>query len=187
MNSLAFPGSSYGSSIQVLRRQGSAPDAKASKSDLSVAGKEGRFQRHASGGRVRQAAHRTAAPPEVTAPPISAGHEFSVANLETGWTMCRANAGTLAVREFAAAVEPDYQLVTRQWNTSCAASRRARLLPKRPRGGWIGNTGFFFFYQRPAHHPGFPVPATHGLCQDDGVIGSMFYVMEMVDGRSSET
>ncbi|WP_354677989.1 phosphotransferase [Cupriavidus plantarum] len=30
---------------------------------------------------------------------------------------------------------------------------------------------------------GFPVPAVHGLCTDDTVIGSWFFVMDMVDGR----
>lgn len=30
---------------------------------------------------------------------------------------------------------------------------------------------------------GFPVPAVLGLCTDDAVIGSWFYVMELVDGR----
>lgn len=30
---------------------------------------------------------------------------------------------------------------------------------------------------------GFPVPRVHALCTDDGVIGSSFYVMEMVEGR----
>lgn len=32
------------------------------------------------------------------------------------------------------------------------------------------------------HPAGFPVPAPLALCQDDGVIGSAFYVMEMVEG-----
>ena len=31
----------------------------------------------------------------------------------------------------------------------------------------------------------FPVPHVHALCTDDAVIGSWFYVMDMVDGRSS--
>ncbi len=31
---------------------------------------------------------------------------------------------------------------------------------------------------------GFPVPRQYGLCEDDGVIGSAFYVMEMVEGRT---
>jgi len=30
---------------------------------------------------------------------------------------------------------------------------------------------------------GFPVPLTYGLCEDDSIIGSMFYIMEMVEGR----
>lgn len=33
------------------------------------------------------------------------------------------------------------------------------------------------------HGAGFPVARALGLCEDDGVIGSAFYVMEMVDGR----
>jgi aminoglycoside phosphotransferase (APT) family kinase protein len=31
---------------------------------------------------------------------------------------------------------------------------------------------------------GFPVPRQYGLCEDNDVIGSAFYVMEMVDGRT---
>lgn len=31
---------------------------------------------------------------------------------------------------------------------------------------------------------GFPVPATHGLCEDPGVIGSKFFVMALAEGRS---
>ena len=30
---------------------------------------------------------------------------------------------------------------------------------------------------------GFPVPRVHALCTDDGVIGTWFYVMDMVAGR----
>jgi aminoglycoside phosphotransferase (APT) family kinase protein len=33
------------------------------------------------------------------------------------------------------------------------------------------------------HPAGFPVPRPYGLCEDDGVIGSMFYVMQLVEGR----
>jgi aminoglycoside phosphotransferase (APT) family kinase protein len=33
------------------------------------------------------------------------------------------------------------------------------------------------------HSVGFPVPRTIALCEDDGVIGSAFYLMEHVDGR----
>ena len=34
------------------------------------------------------------------------------------------------------------------------------------------------------HPTGFPVPRPYGLCEDDSVIGSAFYVMEMVEGRT---
>lgn len=34
------------------------------------------------------------------------------------------------------------------------------------------------------HPTGFPVPRQYGLCEDDAVIGSAFYVMEMVVGRT---
>ena len=34
------------------------------------------------------------------------------------------------------------------------------------------------------HPTGFPAPRQYGLCQDDGVIGSAFYVMAMVEGRT---
>src|SRR5476651_2568639 len=33
------------------------------------------------------------------------------------------------------------------------------------------------------HPTGFPVPRPHGLCTDEAVIGTMFYVMDMVEGR----
>src|SRR5271154_6169397 len=33
------------------------------------------------------------------------------------------------------------------------------------------------------HPTGFPVAKSYGLCTDDGVIGTMFYVMDMVEGR----
>jgi aminoglycoside phosphotransferase (APT) family kinase protein len=31
-----------------------------------------------------------------------------------------------------------------------------------------------------------PVPKTYGLCEDSGVIGTPFYVMEFLDGRIFE-
>jgi aminoglycoside phosphotransferase (APT) family kinase protein len=34
------------------------------------------------------------------------------------------------------------------------------------------------------HPTGFPVPRPYGLCEDPDVIGSAFYVMEMVEGRT---
>jgi aminoglycoside phosphotransferase (APT) family kinase protein len=34
------------------------------------------------------------------------------------------------------------------------------------------------------HPTGFPVPRPHALCEDAGVIGSPFYVMELIEGRT---
>jgi len=34
------------------------------------------------------------------------------------------------------------------------------------------------------HPTGFPVARPYGLCEDDGVIGSAFYIMEMIEGRT---
>src|SRR4051812_29721156 len=34
------------------------------------------------------------------------------------------------------------------------------------------------------HPTGFPVARPYGLCEDDAVIGSAFYIMEMVEGRT---
>ena len=34
------------------------------------------------------------------------------------------------------------------------------------------------------HRAGFVTPRAYGLCQDDGVVGSWFYVMAMVEGRT---
>ncbi len=33
------------------------------------------------------------------------------------------------------------------------------------------------------HGEGFPAPRTYCLCEDDDVIGTMFYIMDMVEGR----
>lgn len=33
------------------------------------------------------------------------------------------------------------------------------------------------------HGTGFPVPRTYGLCADDSVVGTMFYVMDFMEGR----
>jgi aminoglycoside phosphotransferase (APT) family kinase protein len=33
------------------------------------------------------------------------------------------------------------------------------------------------------HAQGFPVAKVHGLCTDDSIVGSMFFVMDMVEGR----
>jgi len=43
-----------------------------------------------------------------------------------------------------------------------------------------------FRVQRALASTAVPVPAVHALCEDDGVLGSAFYVMDAVDGRNFE-
>ena len=41
-----------------------------------------------------------------------------------------------------------------------------------------------FFVIDHLHRAGFAAPRAYGLCEDEGVIGAMFYVMAMVEGRT---
>ncbi len=87
-------------------------------------------------------------------------------------------AGPMEVRQFKGGQSnPTYQLVT---------ARRTYVLRRKPPGplargahavdrearvlGVLGDSGF-------------PVAKVHGLCTDDSIIGSWFYVMDMVEGR----
>ncbi len=118
------------------------------------------------------------AAPDVTGA-VRAGHEFDVARLDA-WMKANVPdyAGPLEVREFAGGQSnPTYQLVT--------PSRRY-VMRRKPPGKLLPSAHAVDREYRviTALGPtGFPVPRTYGLCQDDGVIGSWFYVMEMVDGR----
>lgn len=87
-------------------------------------------------------------------------------------------AGPLTVEQFAGGQSnPTYKLVTPKRNYvlrrkppgellkgAHAVDREARVIEA------VGQTGF-------------PVPQVYGLCTDDAVIGSWFYVMELVEGR----
>ena len=92
--------------------------------------------------------------------------------------MSKASRGPLTVSQFKGGQSnPTYRLDTPpDAPSSCAASRRARLLPgahavEREVSGAAR-----------ARRTGFPVPRVHGLCEDESVIGTPFYVMDMVDG-----
>lgn len=111
--------------------------------------------------------------------PVRAGQRFDEARLER-WL--RENIsdyqGPLAVEQFAGGQSnPTFKLITGNRNYvmrrkpagvlvkgAHAVDREARII------GALGKSGF-------------PVPKLHGLCTDDAVIGTWFYVMEMVEGR----
>jgi aminoglycoside phosphotransferase (APT) family kinase protein len=87
-------------------------------------------------------------------------------------------AGPLTVEQFKGGQSnPTYKLVT---------PRRAYVLRRKPPGPLLKGA---HAVEREARvlaalaAAGFPVAHVHGLCTDDAVIGSWFYVMDMVEGR----
>jgi aminoglycoside phosphotransferase (APT) family kinase protein len=110
---------------------------------------------------------------------VREGYRFDEAAL-AGWmdTNVAGFAGPLTVEQFKGGQSnPTYKLITPGssyvlrrkppgllLNGAHAVEREARVLTA------LGKAGF-------------PVAHVHGLCTDDGVIGTWFYVMDMVDGR----
>ena len=87
-------------------------------------------------------------------------------------------AGPLTVEQFRGGQSnPTYKLTT---------PTRAYVLRRKPSGALLKGAHAVEREARvlQALHPtGFPVPRVHGLCTDDSVIGTWFYVMDMVEGR----
>ena len=111
--------------------------------------------------------------------PVRQGHAFDVAGLER-WM--RANvagfAGPVTVEQFRGGQSnPTFKLVTPE---------RTYVLRRKPTGAILKGA---HAVEREARviaalgAQGFPVARVYGLCTDDAVIGSWFYVMEMVEGR----
>ncbi|MYL97440.1 phosphotransferase [Novosphingobium sp. FGD1] len=87
-------------------------------------------------------------------------------------------AGPLTIEQFKGGQSnPTYKLVT---------PARSYVLRRKPPGQLLRGA---HAVEREAkvllalHGAGFPVAQVHGLCTDDAVIGTWFYVMEMVEGR----
>lgn len=106
-------------------------------------------------------------------------HKFNEANLDA-WM--RANVegymGPLKVSQFKGGQSnPTYRLDT---------PGRSYVLRRKPFGKLLPSAHAVdreYKVITALHAQGFPAPKTYGLCADDGVIGSMFYVMHMVEGR----
>lgn len=96
------------------------------------------------------------------------------------WMECSVNdyAGPLEVLRFAGGQSnPTYQLRT---------PRKRYVLRRKPPGRLLASAHAVDREFRVMHalkQAGFPVPHTHGLCEDESVLGSAFYVMDMIDGR----
>ena len=86
--------------------------------------------------------------------------------------------GPLAVREFKGGQSnPTYQLVT--------PSRRY-VLRRKPPGVLLPSAHAVdreFRVIDALYRTGFPAPRAYALCEDEAVVGTIFYVMEMVEGR----
>ena len=87
-------------------------------------------------------------------------------------------AGPLEVREFRGGQSnPTYQLVT---------PTAKYVLRRKPPGILLPSAHAVDREYRVMHqlHPtGFPIPRTYALSEDESIVGTMFYVMEMVEGR----
>jgi aminoglycoside phosphotransferase (APT) family kinase protein len=111
--------------------------------------------------------------------PVREAHRFDEAAL-AGWmeTNVAGFAGPLAVEQFKGGQSnPTYKLITPDG---------AYVLRRKPPGQLLKGAHAI---EREAQvltglaKAGFPVAHVHGLCTDDDVIGTWFYVMEMVEGR----
>ncbi|MBB4613591.1 phosphotransferase [Novosphingobium taihuense] len=111
--------------------------------------------------------------------PVREGYSFDEAALSR-WMEANVDgfAGPLAVEQFKGGQSnPTYKLLT---------PGRSYVLRRKPPGPVLKGA---HAVEREAKvlaalgSVGFPVAHVHGLCTDDSVIGSWFYVMEMVEGR----
>lgn len=87
-------------------------------------------------------------------------------------------AGPLTLRQFKGGQSnPTYELTT---------PGRTYVLRRKPPGALLASAHAVdreFAVISALHAQGFPVARPYGLCTDEGVIGSIFYVMEKVEGR----
>ncbi len=111
--------------------------------------------------------------------PVADTHRFDEARL-ADWLAANVEGygGPLQVRQFKGGQSnPTYQLITPGKTYVMRRKPPGKLLPS-------AHAVDREFRVISALYPtGFPVPRPYGLCTDEGVIGTMFYVMDMVEGR----
>jgi len=111
--------------------------------------------------------------------PVAESHRFDEARL-AAWleTNVESYRGPLEVRQFKGGQSnPTYQLGT---------PTRRYVMRRKPPGVLLPSAHAVdreFRVISALHPSGFPVPRAYGLCMDDAVIGTIFYVMDMVEGR----
>jgi aminoglycoside phosphotransferase (APT) family kinase protein len=111
--------------------------------------------------------------------PVAESHRFDEARL-AAWLEANIEgfAGPLEVRQFKGGQSnPTYQLVT---------PARKYVLRRKPPGKLLPSAHAVdreFRVISALYPTGFPVARPYALCSDDEIIGTMFYVMDMVEGR----
>jgi aminoglycoside phosphotransferase (APT) family kinase protein len=111
--------------------------------------------------------------------PVEATHRFDEAALES-WMKAHVAgyAGPLEVRQFKGGQSnPTYQLIT---------PGRKYVLRRKPPGKLLPSAHAVdreYKVISALYPTGFPVARPFGLCTDDAVIGTWFYIMDMVEGR----
>jgi aminoglycoside phosphotransferase (APT) family kinase protein len=111
--------------------------------------------------------------------PVEERHRIDEANL-LAWLLTHVEgfAGPLEVRQFKGGQSnPTYQLVTPDKNYVLRRKPPGKLLPS------AHAVDREFKVIRALYPTGFPVARPYGLCTDESVIGTMFYVMDHVEGR----
>jgi len=110
---------------------------------------------------------------------VAESHKFDESRL-LDWMTANVEgfAGPLEVRQFKGGQSnPTYQLIT---------PSKKYVMRRKPPGKLLPSAHAVDREYRviSALYPtGFPAPRTYGLCTDDTVIGTIFYVMDMVEGR----
>ena len=110
---------------------------------------------------------------------VRPGHHFDVGRLEQ-WMAREVDgyAGPLAVEQFRGGQSnPTYKLVTPKRSYVLRRKPPRALLPR----AHAVDREYRVITALDAH--GFPVARSYGLCLDEDVVGTPFYVMEMVEGR----
>ena len=111
--------------------------------------------------------------------PVADSHRFDEGALAV-WMKANVEGfdGPLDVRQFKGGQSnPTYQLVT---------PSRKYVMRRKPPGKLLPSAHAVdreYTVISALHPTGFPVPRPYGLCTDESVIGTMFYVMDMVEGR----
>jgi len=111
--------------------------------------------------------------------PVADSHRFDEARLRD-WMDANVEgfSGPLTIQQFKGGQSnPTYKLIT---------PRQSYVMRRKPPGKLLPSAHAVdreFRVISALHPTGFPVPRPYGLCTDETVIGTMFYVMEMVEGR----